>query len=291
MKTIKLLFSFLLVGAMQAFAQESLPKVNLWIFNYADNWYQQNDSILCQNIYQWNYSCYEYDKELNGKKYEIFFSEPEVAPTTGARKASEAADRLYALLIRRADGRVYADYQDYLAYISQDWEHWGRSYADTNYIPYQLTDDGEIILYDYNMEVGEKYRSVEGYDDISVASKDEVTLEDGKPRRRLTLSNGLILIEGIGCINSNGMLLDYLNPAGKYANRFSYLDKAYSMDTKVYSNTIFKVGNAHPDGIDPLHLSPITQHPSALYDLQGRKVQGQPTRGIYIKDGKKVVIK
>ena len=31
--------------------------------------------------------------------------------------------------------------------------------------------------------------------------------------------------------------------------------------------------------------------PTILFDLQGRKVQGQPTRGIYIKNGHKVVIK
>ena len=34
------------------------------------------------------------------------------------------------------------------------------------------------------------------------------------------------------------------------------------------------------------HLSPLTSHPSALYDLQGRRIYGQPTRGLVIKDGK-----
>ena len=38
------------------------------------------------------------------------------------------------------------------------------------------------------------------------------------------------------------------------------------------------------------HLSPITLHPSPLFDLQGRQV-AQPSRGLYIENGKKVVIK
>ena len=287
MKTLKFVFVFLFVGTMETIAHEDSLHADRWIFRYANEWYQQNDSILCQNLYLWTFRSCEYDEELNGKKYEIFFSDPEVAPNAGVRKSPED-NRLYALFIRRADGRVYADYNDYLAFISQDWEKWGRSYADTNYIPYHLTDDGEIILYDYNMEVGDKYRSVEGYDDVSVASKDMVTLEDGKPHRRLTLSNGLILIEGIGCINSNGMLLDYLNPASKYASRFTYLDWACynTVVNVVYRNTAFKVGVTKVNNIREPQVSNIH---IPTFDLQGRRLNAEPKHGVYIRNGKKVV--
>ena len=37
--------------------------------------------------------------------------------------------------------------------------------------------------------------------------------------------------------------------------------------------------------------SPATNQESTLFDLQGRKLQGKPTRGIYIKDGQKILIK
>jgi len=288
MKTIKILFLFFLVGTMETIAQEDFLKADRWIFRYAYGWYQQNDSILCQDLYLWTFFSYEYEEDLNGKKYEIVFSDPEVLPNTGVRKSAENENRLYALFIRRADGRVYADYNDYLAYISQDWDYWGRSYADTNYIPYHLTDDGEIILYDYNMEVGDKYRSVEGYDDILVVSKDTVTLEDGKPHRCLTLNNGLILIEGVGCINSNGMLLDYLNPASSFASRFTYMDKAYSMGNKVYNNNIFMVGILNVNNIINSQASTIQ---SPFYDLQGRCLTNKPQRGLYIQNGKKVMVK
>ena len=37
--------------------------------------------------------------------------------------------------------------------------------------------------------------------------------------------------------------------------------------------------------------SPTTHQESSLFDLQGRKLQGKPSRGIYIKDGQKILIK
>ena len=40
--------------------------------------------------------------------------------------------------------------------------------------------------------------------------------------------------------------------------------------------------------------SSLTSHPSPLtpvYDLQGRRLNGQPQRGLYIQNGRKVVVK
>ncbi|MBR1415825.1 MAG: chitobiase/beta-hexosaminidase C-terminal domain-containing protein [Prevotella sp.] len=44
-------------------------------------------------------------------------------------------------------------------------------------------------------------------------------------------------------------------------------------------------------GIETLHPSPLTLHPSNLYDLQGRRLSAKPQHGIYIKDGKKYVVR
>lgn len=46
-----------------------------------------------------------------------------------------------------------------------------------------------------------------------------------------------------------------------------------------------------PDGVTLISVQEQTSDSHNIFDLQGRKVQGQPTRGIYIKDGKKVVMK
>lgn len=42
-----------------------------------------------------------------------------------------------------------------------------------------------------------------------------------------------------------------------------------------------------PDGIEDLTFVPETMKATAIYDLQGRKLNGKPQRGLYIKDGKK----
>ncbi len=43
-------------------------------------------------------------------------------------------------------------------------------------------------------------------------------------------------------------------------------------------------------GVESLHPSPITLHPSPVYDLLGRRV-ANPVKGLYIVNGKKIVIK
>ena len=53
-------------------------------------------------------------------------------------------------------------------------------------------------------------------------------------------------------------------------------------------------GDDEATGIVPIENGPWTMDNSAgaWYDLQGRKLQGKPTRsGVYVKDGRKVVLK
>ncbi len=45
-----------------------------------------------------------------------------------------------------------------------------------------------------------------------------------------------------------------------------------------------------PSAIDDIQHSTLTNHPSPRYDLLGRRVNGRPAKGIYIVEGKKVVI-
>ena len=44
---------------------------------------------------------------------------------------------------------------------------------------------------------------------------------------------------------------------------------------------------------DPTGISSVrvAGNDSRLYDLQGRRVEGQPAKGLYISNGKKVIIK
>ena len=35
----------------------------------------------------------------------------------------------------------------------------------------------------------------------------------------------------------------------------------------------------------------MTENPSGIYDLQGRRLNGKPSKGVYIENGRKVVTK
>ena len=71
----------------------------------------------------------------------------------------------------------------------------------------------------------------------------------------------------------------------------------YLLFNACYENgeCIFTASDFGKNGDDPLAIEQPTTTPrtpaQGLFDLQGRKVKGQPTRGIYIKGGKKVVMK
>jgi hypothetical protein len=50
---------------------------------------------------------------------------------------------------------------------------------------------------------------------------------------------------------------------------------------------------SHPDFFQTLSVNPVLSRPrtSSIYDLQGRRLQGKPEKGVYIQDGKKYLVK
>ena len=97
-----------------------------------------------------------------------------------------------------------------MALLDKD-SFWSRV-GDASYIPYRETEDGELVLYDFTMEPGDSFQHVDGHDDIVVDSVGTLTTLDGLQRRLIYLSNGCQVAEGMGCLNSGGGLLFYLNP-------------------------------------------------------------------------------
>lgn len=202
--------------------------------------------------------------------------------------------------VREENGRIYVIYKDYIA-----MSKFFNNYYELNlrYIPYKLTEDGEMILYDFTMQIGDKFQSVEGYDDIIVSSISEVTDLKGKSRKLLTLSNGCKIVEGIGCITPGRLLLNYLNPEQResvegsssttcfyrYGTRFS---RSYDFNELVFSQTQEDIELARKE-METMRVSSIKDyfHPSFLFDLQGRRIQGEPRKGVYVRGGKKYVKK
>lgn len=259
-----------------------------WIYGTTNNWYVCEDTICCKRLDVWCYYMLGNTIEIEGKTYSPICCYPMDYPTASVRKAGNGnEDKSYALAVRREGGRVYVNYKQYIEYIIRlyDGEFLNPSFGNPDYIPYHKTADGELILYDYNMKVGDRFCTVEGYDDIWVAAKDSVLFSDGKQHCRLTLSNGIILIDGIGCINSNGRLFDYLNPAEQYRNNYTYLKLVCDDNgNKIYEDSITKVKELEIAGVHSGRISHIT---SSLYDLQGRRLSKEPAHGVYIQNGRK----
>jgi len=302
----KMLLSLIIfvAGVSHLNAQSLLETENVkyWKYKYSPDWRELNDTIV--GWFSDDYETYILARDtlltFQGVSY-LWVSHDtpnRIKPLTTFRPDR----RFYSIGIRLEDGKVYTNFEDFCEYqnfrFNYDYFYqccW--SFSDPNYLPYHLTEDGsELILYDYTMEVGDGFRHVDGHDDITVVEKDTVAYADDVPRRRLTLSNGLIIIEGMGCINSNGMLIDWLNPAEEYQSNFTYLDYCADDWNKPF-NIIYThedsglhVVDTNPAGIESLHSSDSSDR-HALFDLQGRRLIQKPARGVYIQDGRKVVIK
>ena len=182
-------------------------------------WHGQIDTIAHHGItFDFCYCMYD-PYEKNGKTYNSMLS---CTDSKGGYYMIGLATPT-APGIRMEGGRIYVDREEYVNYLEEEarlcavnseFSMYPLSpVGDKDYIPYRQTDDGELVLYDFNMQPGDRFPSVEGHDDISVISVRTMKTRDGISRRLLTLSNGYRLLEGIGCINSPGMFFCYLNPS------------------------------------------------------------------------------
>lgn len=262
--------------------------------------YWKNDVFYETSDNNWVIRYDERETHSIGEKVYIkAYCEPESLPT-GARGTSRTTGlgsdepRDYTLGIRKADGKVYVNYAEYLDHLSKVGfcESVTGFRGNPGYIPYHLTDDGEMILYDYTMEVGDQYRHVEGFDDILVASKDYIVLEDGKERRRLTLSNGMVIVEDLGCINSTGLMFDYLNPADDNSWLNAVLQCVIRDDNYLYKNGT----SPEVDKIDKVDYPKALQVQAynlhgrlAIHPIQSNWSDRRMPKGVYIQNGRKVI--
>ena len=226
----------------------------------------------------------EYEKE--GKTYRLILGYGDAIETVSLPANFYSMRPMIG--IREENGRILVNREEYMALIS-DTSAWSFI-GEKDYIPYMQTDDGELILYDFNMHVGDKYPSVPGHTDISVVNVETLVTRDGTSRRLITLDNGYKLLEGVGCLNSQGMFFFYLNPKLSYYNQkaflVDYLDDIFS------GNDIYKIDYYYD--VDALLIGSTTVKnlkTPTLFDLQGRRLQGKPQRGMYIRDGRKYVVK
>lgn len=221
-----------------------------------------------------------YKKMLYGKWPDE--EDPQGIPTT------------YLLALREKDGRVYANLDQY----KEAMRNTGLGSVED--IPYHVTEDGEVILYDFNMQEGDMFRHTPCFEDVYVekVSSNKYSYD----RKVYALSNGINVIEGMGASNSAGMLLAYLNPPKKkvvwnflsaYGRNGVYAE--YGVDG---GGSLVDISDLITDEIPATIANRSSVH-TGLYDLQGRPVtrgnkatrHNKLPKGIYIENGKKFVVK
>ena len=169
--------------------------------------------------------------------------------------------------------------------LDQLWREEGRRVYQL--YGYGTSYEEERLMYDFGLDVGETV-TVNGGFTMSVTNVDLVKVSSGSFRRFTVRGDGspLYWIESVGA----PMGIDY--PCGQLFNdgRERKLLSCYEDGACIFTQDDFNA-SAFTDGI--AGASTIGQVPasSCCFDLQGRRLNSQPRRGIYVKDGKKFVAK
>ena len=226
MKTIKILFALLFIGLMPCLAQskQSTGKMSNQEGEASSATPQHYADMLIEGMH-WSYqgrTVGEYYsinglKELNGKTYGLLQIRRVLEDAARGLKSYGPLLTEATIGIRDEDGRIYVNKEEYMTLLADNY-YWGYFVATADPLPYETTADDELILYDFTKQEGQTYCQLTNGTAITVIKTSILNTEDGVSRRCLTLSNGLELIEGIGCTNSPGLLLFWLNVNEEYGD-------------------------------------------------------------------------
>ena len=217
--------------------------------------------------------------EINGNKYHLLFQVEQLVTDNG----EVLFHPIEPLRVREKDGKVFVLLEDFQNQVNR----LRKNELDVVPLHYLQTSETELLLYDFTLRAGDRYPTSAACEDIYVYKVEFIVTNDGNSRKLLILSNGLQILEGIGCLNSrNGTLLYYLYPpeAWKY-NDQSYDKRLYSYiknEKSIYSEF-------------PLSSTMVQTRfnnnstPFFYFDLQGRRLAAPPKKGVYIENGRKKI--
>ena len=253
------------------------------------------------------------EKTINGKNYTPLYI---CFETMGARSLQNSTidkpkffpiyDQLMVFAIREEGGRIYVDKDDYMEYLNGNRVLQPKPVSST--ILYPVTDEGEVVLYDFNMQVGDKFPVIEGRETVFVEGIETITCKDDTERKLFHLSNGCDIIEGIGAVNGAGFLVGYLGENRKWFSiqHLCVFSKNIDMGLSreeglananlIYSCSYEEALEQSKEKID--HYTNVksiygngSKNRACIFNLQGRRLTTQPQRGVYIRDGRKYVVK
>lgn len=244
------------------------------------------------------YSSYDMDGNWMGEYIYLRNGETELIEGKEYNKVyyenKTKTDNYSILLHMRREGKKilvrYDEYKSLQAVLGRDMTDFDKLCR------YEVTADGDMILYDFGMQVGDKFRHVEGLEDIYVTERRKCTWNyNSTCNHEITaifLSNHVTLLEGVGYERFNIIgpfsktpdFFDYLN---EHPNKKIQLEFAIVGEERIY-DLIFDGGGSSVESI----TFDKSQMPFDIFDLQGRRVKSQPTqKGIYIQNGRKVLVK
>ncbi len=243
--------------------------------------------------------------ELNGKTYNrLYLTVTDTYGNIGEEKP--------VFGLRESNGRVYADYEEVANY-----DH--GAYLRC---PYTVTEAGEILLYDFNMDKGD---TVAVHDDKSssyIYDAESALMNDGEARTVFELhcmqdlgtekrydDFHATVISGIGAQYGDGGFLGYLYFGETLLCAHDEYLNVYVEDGRIVytaptepeenGNQYLARMTYHADpffgdlvtGIKEVKFGTKSDHSEAVYDLGGRRMDGTLKPGVYIRGGKKIVVK
>ena len=221
--------------------------------------------------------------ECNAIKTGMELPAPQNFPYAAVTIEEEESCRL--LLRNGGMGLVLAEKASYLDYISKAFPEMDDVFTELAYYPL------DVVLYDFTLEAGDRY-PCKG--EVYVSRVSHMTTRDSVERKVLFLSNGLEIVEGIGCLNSPDGPFAYQNSSGFEPMSVVGPEQDNRDALTVSLLSLRKYG----EGTDPIYVkgdelayirqnSITNSYNSELYDLTGRRIASPPSHGVYIRDGRK----
>ena len=259
-----------------------------------------------RHIHDITYTFYKYEfkgiHEVNGKTYLNLYR-------TNSDEAGNTEEPVYEIGLREENGRVYVNYYEFLEYIGIVQELAEEFPYDYDlYVPYVRTADDELILYDFNVDEGDAVGRANVSSPAYVKSKNLLMMANGEERdfinvwKRIEKSTDINLqgqhygwdniISGIG---STQCLVPWLSVLDmEIAEVHDWLNVYVENNKLVYKSDEYRDDPFFGDvvsGINTVKTAGDKIEDAVYYDLSGRRIAGAPRSGIYIKGGRKVVVK
>lgn len=141
------------------------------------------------------------------------------------------------------------------------------------------------LLYDFNATVGMSSEMVWLWSGFSLADKDTINVKSRQYTRQTWKSTDNVIshiVEGIGC-ETGFLYIDNITTNGASTQFVECRENGVC----IFSNKDFNAASV-TESVRSVIYSPYRHN---LLDLQGRRLTGKPTKGIYIQNGRKVMVK